>query len=351
MDSAQPDPVASDQSGESASVHTAPSSGPNVGVIHAKCPAPASVADALVRSPVLEEEALTSSKLQFSDLTAPYSNDAMDSSFFTLPELDLSEEALLAPTPEPAASIEAGDGQLAQSMEDMSLLSPAVPASSSSANPALQASFGPIRWPDGAGPSGMPLPPAHSAALYGRGGIVHVGGRSRARHRRGRAPAARPNVSPQRPYYPHLLDNPLPVRENYLFSLHPWSRYVDLRPRRMVTFGHNRFTNELPVSTYRHLPDAAYMSVKLVRSLFPNFVVRRQPYPDHIPFMELQHFEDSFDIRFITESTITAVQQGRYLDIDVDKVPLNTEDLPQSLIDPTARDQCRPVLYQVKSGV
>uniref|UniRef100_A0A7I4Y5Y8 Movement protein n=1 Tax=Haemonchus contortus TaxID=6289 RepID=A0A7I4Y5Y8_HAECO len=249
-------------------------------------------------------------------------------------ELDLSEEALLAPTPEPAASMEPGNGQLAQSMEDLSLLSPAVPASPSSADPALRVSFGTIGWPDGAGPSGIPLPPAPPAAPRcrggppsGRGGIVHVsargapaGERSRPRPRRGRAPVARHNVPPQRPYYPHLLDNPLPVRENYLLSLHPWSRYVDLRPRSMVTFGHNRITNELPVSTYRHLPDAAYMSIKFVRPLFPNFVARRQPYPDPIPFIELQHLEDSIEIRFITESTITSVQ-GRYRDIDVDNIP------------------------------
>ncbi|XGW22870.1 hypothetical protein V3C99_005247 [Haemonchus contortus] len=76
-----------------------------------------------------------------SDPSALDSNDAMDSSSFALQELDLSEDALLAPTQEPAAAMEAGDGQLAQSMEDLSLLSPAVPASSSSANPALQASF------------------------------------------------------------------------------------------------------------------------------------------------------------------------------------------------------------------
>uniref|UniRef100_A0A0N4WG73 Uncharacterized protein n=1 Tax=Haemonchus placei TaxID=6290 RepID=A0A0N4WG73_HAEPC len=90
----------------------------------------------------------------------------------------------------------------------------------------------------------------------------------------------------------------------------------------MVTFGHSRVTNELPVSTYRHLPDAGYMSLKFVRSLFPNFVLRRQPYPNPIPFIELQHFEDSIDIHFIAASTITAVQQGRYQDIDVDNVPL-----------------------------
>ncbi|XGW22872.1 hypothetical protein V3C99_005249 [Haemonchus contortus] len=117
----------------------------------------------------------------------------------------------------------------------------------------------------------------------------------------------------------------------------------------MVTFGHNRVTNEHPVSTYRHLPDAGYMSFKFVRSLFPNFALRRQPYPDPIPFIELQHLEDSIDIRFITADTIRSVQQGRCRDVDVDNVPLNTDDPRQSLIDPTTRNQRRPVLYQVVS--
>uniref|UniRef100_A0A7I4XWY3 RNA-directed DNA polymerase n=1 Tax=Haemonchus contortus TaxID=6289 RepID=A0A7I4XWY3_HAECO len=334
----------------------APGSGPNVDLIHAECPAPASVVDALMRSPELEQEAPTFSNLQVSDPSALDSNDAMDSSSFALQELDLSEDALLAPTPEPAATMEAGDGQLAQSREDLSLLSPAIPASSSAANPAVPASFGPIGWPDGAGPQVIPLPPAPPAAPRGRGGVVRAGargapagGRARPRPRRGRAPVARHDVSPQRPYYPHLVGNPLPARENYLLSLHPWSRFVDLRPRSMVTYGHNRVTNELPVSTYRHLPDAGYMSLKFVRSLFPNFVLRRQPYPDPIPFIELQHLEDSIDIRFITADTIRSVQQGRYRDVDVDNVPLNTDDPRQSLIDPTTRNQRRPVLYQVVS--
>ncbi|VDO38360.1 unnamed protein product [Haemonchus placei] len=123
MDSAPPDPVASDQSGESAPVHSAPGSGPNVDVIHAECPTPASVVDVLMRSPELGQEAPTSSNLQVCHLSAPDSNDATDSSSFALPELDLSKDALFAPTPEPAASMKAGDGQLAQSMEDLSLLS------------------------------------------------------------------------------------------------------------------------------------------------------------------------------------------------------------------------------------
>ncbi|XGW10414.1 hypothetical protein V3C99_012143 [Haemonchus contortus] len=170
MDSAPPDPVASDRSGGSASVPFAPGSGPNVDVMHVEYPATASVVDALVRSPQLEQEAPTSS-FQISELPASDSNDAMDSSSCVLPELDLSEEALLAPTPEPAASMEPGNGQLAQSMEDLSLLSPAVPASPSSANPALRVSFGPIGWPDRAGPSGIPLLPAPPAAPSCRGGL------------------------------------------------------------------------------------------------------------------------------------------------------------------------------------
>ncbi|XGW23499.1 hypothetical protein V3C99_005605 [Haemonchus contortus] len=168
----------------------------------------------------------------------------MDSSSFALTELDLSEEALLAPHQQRRWKLVTASLRGQWRTFPPSL---AVPASSSSANPALQASFGPIGWPDGAGPSGISLSPAHPAAPPGRGGIVHVGahdapagGRSRPRPRHGRALVARHNVSPQRPYYPRLLDNPLPVRDNYLLSLHPWSRYADLRSRHMVTCAHNR---------------------------------------------------------------------------------------------------------------
>ncbi|XGW10415.1 hypothetical protein V3C99_012143 [Haemonchus contortus] len=61
MDSAPPDPVASDRSGGSASVPFAPGSGPNVDVMHVEYPATASVVDALVRSPQLEQEFCQSS--------------------------------------------------------------------------------------------------------------------------------------------------------------------------------------------------------------------------------------------------------------------------------------------------
>nr|CDJ83092.1 Integrase domain containing protein [Haemonchus contortus] len=68
-----------------------------------------------------------------------------------------------------------------------------------------------------------------------------------------------------------------------------------------------------------------------------------------MPGYSHQHLEDSIDIRFITADTIRSVQQGIYRDIDVDNVPLNTDDPRQSLIDPTTRNQRRPVLYQVVS--
>ncbi|KAK5978365.1 hypothetical protein GCK32_022664, partial [Trichostrongylus colubriformis] len=117
----------------------------------------------------------------------------------------------------------------------------------------------------------------------------------------------------------------------------------------MVRFGDNKVTNELPLKVYPQLPDAGYMSTSFTRSLFPKFVVRADPYTDPIPFIELQHLEDSINFRWITQSILNDIQNNRYEDRDVAGIPENTDDLRQHTIDPTTRDRHRPVLYQVVS--
>ncbi|PIO58085.1 reverse transcriptase [Teladorsagia circumcincta] len=53
--------------------------------------------------------------------------------------------------------------------------------------------------------------------------------------------------------------------------------------------------------------------------------------------------------KYATESTIAHLLDGTYQDEDVGGVPLNTDDLVQSTVDPTTREGRRPVLYQVGS--
>ncbi|KAK6045629.1 hypothetical protein COOONC_16865 [Cooperia oncophora] len=76
-------------------------------------------------------------------------------------------------------------------------------------------------------------------------------------------------------------------------------------------------TNELPVSIYKHIPDAGYMNTRFTRSLFPNFVIPEQAHRRPVPFIELQHLEDSVGFRYRSESTISDLYYEVYRDEDV----------------------------------
>ncbi|KAK5970768.1 hypothetical protein GCK32_011669 [Trichostrongylus colubriformis] len=66
-----------------------------------------------------------------------------------------------------------------------------------------------------------------------------------------------------------------------------------------------------------------------------------------IPFVELQHLEDSINFCWFTQSVIYEVQNNRYEDRDIAEIPENTDDLRQYTIDPTTRERHRLMLYQV----
>ncbi|KAK6019203.1 hypothetical protein OSTOST_15169, partial [Ostertagia ostertagi] len=292
MDCTPPDPTPADTGTSTSS--SVPGSGQNIDLITVDGrPMDPSVEDAS-RSP--EPEAPVVPNEPVSDMTTSAhtesstteestssSGSSSSSSSSTSRGLDLSEEALLAsdnendePMDETVAST------LAQSMEDLSLR--ANGAGPSGANASSRGAGG-SRGGSRGGPRGN--------GTSSRG--INKGGRGRRHARRGRSQAPRRHTPPGRQSVPQLPRANPPNYTNYLADYHPWGRLVNPRPRQMVTYGYNRVTNEVPVGTYKHLPDAGYMSSKFAR--------------------------------YGTDSTIAHLLDGTYADEDTSSLPLNTDDL------------------------
>lgn len=162
----------------------------------------------------------------------------------------------------------------------------------------------------------------------------------------------RGNSRPQQPIRCFVADAPPPERvpddfTHYLIDRHPWAKFVNPRPRELLNKDFAPISRHLCTDTYRHLPDPGYMSMKFVRSLFPKLSLRPYRPPLDIPFIELQHLEDTIGFRERSETIITELLGGTYVNIDVSNLPRTADNELFSSVDPPLHEGRRPVLYQV----
>ncbi|KAK6020038.1 hypothetical protein OSTOST_14314, partial [Ostertagia ostertagi] len=153
--------------------------------------------------------------------------------------------------------------------------------------------------------SGPSQPPARGAAS------------SRASRGRGRS-AARTSAGS----LPQVDTSQLPEEtpkgfSHYLIHRHPWARFVNPRPIRMVRDNPPQVHNNLNTEGYRHLPDCGYMSLRFNKSLFPRVVFNEKKPPTSVPFLELQHLEDTVAFRSRSERVLEEVLGRTYVDVDV----------------------------------
>ncbi|XGW12891.1 hypothetical protein V3C99_013496 [Haemonchus contortus] len=136
---------------------------------------------------------------------------------------------------------------------------------------------------------------------------------------------------------------------NYLDAHHPWAKYINPRPVHMLREAVPRVISTLDTSVYRHLPDSGYLSTRFNKSLFPQVTLRPERPPLDIPFIELQHLEDTIAFRKRSREVIDSLLAGTYVDPDVSNLPRTSSIAnPHTLIPPTW-EGLRPVLYQVVS--
>ncbi|KAK5964984.1 hypothetical protein GCK32_019208, partial [Trichostrongylus colubriformis] len=134
---------------------------------------------------------------------------------------------------------------------------------------------------------------------------------------------------------------------HYSIDSHPWARYVNPRPVRMLRDRTPRVISELDRDSYRQLPDSGYMSLGFNRSLFPQTTLREDRPPAEITFIELPHLEDAVLFREQSKRVIDDLLAGTYQDVEVaemDPTPLGNN--PSTIV-PPLMDGCHPVLYQV----
>ncbi|KAK6035563.1 hypothetical protein COOONC_26932, partial [Cooperia oncophora] len=97
---------------------------------------------------------------------------------------------------------------------------------------------------------------------------------------------------------------------NYLCRHHPWARFINPRPVHKLRNPPFIVVNKLSTELYRHLPDSGYLSVRFNKSLFPQVTLRDDRPPAEIPFLELQHLEDTIAFRSRSQQTISDLLAG-----------------------------------------
>ncbi|KHJ97536.1 integrase core domain protein, partial [Oesophagostomum dentatum] len=195
-------------------------------------------------------------------------------------------------------------------------------------------------------PSPSPVRPArgtiHSTQPRGRGQP-----RRATSSRRGRV--TRQRISP-RPHAPPSGDLPQYTPQHYrhyLSGLHPWADFVAPRPIRLLREQMLRVQLDLPLDIYRQLPSSGYLSKKFTRSLFPKV----KPHADlpsiPLPFIELQHLENTIAFRQRSASIISAVLAHTYDDVDLNDMAKTPDGQHSTVLFPPTWKGKRPVLYQV----
>ncbi|XGW20354.1 hypothetical protein V3C99_003843 [Haemonchus contortus] len=130
-------------------------------------------------------------------------------------------------------------------------------------------------------------------------------------------------------------------------ELHPWAKYVNPRPIRLLRQDCPPVSSVLDVEVYRHLPDSGYLSTRFNRSLFPKAVLRPDKMPASIPFIELQHLEDTINFRAKSKIVIDQVLSGSYSDVDT--AHIKPSPYQKYITKPPPYGSTYPVLYQVVS--
>ncbi|XGW20353.1 hypothetical protein V3C99_003843 [Haemonchus contortus] len=138
-----------------------------------------------------------------------------------------------------------------------------------------------------------------------------------------------------------------PEFSHYLMELHPWAKYVNPRPIRLLRQDCPPVSSVLDVEVYRHLPDSGYLSTRFNRSLFPKAVLRPDKMPASIPFIELQHLEDTINFRAKSKIVIDQVLSGSYSDVDT--AHIKPSPYQKYITKPPPYGSTYPVLYQVVS--
>ncbi|KAK5980254.1 hypothetical protein GCK32_000946 [Trichostrongylus colubriformis] len=131
---------------------------------------------------------------------------------------------------------------------------------------------------------------------------------------------------------------------HYSIDSHPWARYVNPRPVRMLRDRTPRVISELDRDSYRQLPDSGYMSLGFNRSLFPQVTLREDRPPAEITFIELPHLEDAVLFREQSKRVIDDLLAGTYQDVEVaemDPTPLGNN--PSTIV-PPLMDGCSRTL-------
>ncbi|CAJ0600329.1 unnamed protein product [Cylicocyclus nassatus] len=151
--------------------------------------------------------------------------------------------------------------------------------------------------------------------------------------------------SPPRPLNPNQL--PLTTPRNYrnrYSEQHPWAIFI--WPRSVEFLRRLQFEVVLKLSPeqYRPLGSAAYMSRKFARSLFAKAFRRDRMKP--MPFIELQHIENSIDFRRRSEQILRQVCSGNYDDEDNAYMMREPDGSHETSLVPLEWNNIYPVLYQ-----
>ncbi|KAK6009941.1 hypothetical protein OSTOST_25100, partial [Ostertagia ostertagi] len=91
---------------------------------------------------------------------------------------------------------------------------------------------------------------------------------------------------------------------HYLIDQHPWAHFVNPRPIHYLREHLPTVTTTLDTEVYRHLPDSGYLSARFNKSLFPQVVFKEGKIPNTIPFIEVQHLEDTIAFRARSKAII-----------------------------------------------
>ncbi|CAJ0600348.1 unnamed protein product [Cylicocyclus nassatus] len=177
--------------------------------------------------------------------------------------------------------------------------------------------------------------------------------RLRGRFMQYRRPRASPPLryvgrSPSPPRVP-LNPNQLPLTtprnyRNRYSEQHSWAIFIS--PRSVEFLRKLQFEVVLKLSTdrYRPLGNAAYVSMRLTRSLFAKAF--RQDRMKAMPFIELQHIENSIDFRRRSEEILRQVCSGNYDDEDNAYMMREPDGSHETSLVPLEWNNIYPVLYQ-----
>ncbi|CAJ0610562.1 unnamed protein product [Cylicocyclus nassatus] len=130
---------------------------------------------------------------------------------------------------------------------------------------------------------------------------------------------------------------------HYLIEHHPWAHLVSPRPIDVLQSRAIQPVLDLPTEEYRHLPSGGYRNTRFARSLFPRIAIRAHCPVLQIPFIELQHLEDTIAFRDRTLRMIEDLQDGTYDDFREIDSPVQPDRLRCMLAPETWRGR-RPVL-------